>query len=54
MCSHKISITDVIVKEVSFPTSPDDILGHAKIAKAVHPIKVATGEHCKTELFLNS
>lgn len=28
------------------PTSPDDILGHAKIAKAVAPIKVATGEHC--------
>jgi L-fuconate dehydratase len=28
------------------PTSPDDILGHAKIAKAVKPIKVATGEHC--------
>jgi L-fuconate dehydratase len=27
------------------PTSPDDILGHAKIAKAVAPIKVATGEH---------
>ncbi len=28
------------------PTSPDDILGHAKISKAVNPIKVATGEHC--------
>lgn len=28
------------------PTSPDDILGHAAIAKAVKPIKVATGEHC--------
>ncbi|MEM7478484.1 MAG: enolase C-terminal domain-like protein [Planctomycetota bacterium] len=28
------------------PTSPDDILGHAAIAKAVHPIKVATGEMC--------
>jgi L-fuconate dehydratase len=28
------------------PTSPDDILGHAKIAKAVYPILVATGEHC--------
>lgn len=27
------------------PTNPDDILGHAAIAKAVHPIKVATGEH---------
>jgi L-fuconate dehydratase len=28
------------------PTSPDDILGHAAIARAVHPIAVATGEHC--------
>ena len=27
------------------PTSPDDILGHATIRKAVGPIKVATGEH---------
>ena len=26
------------------PTSPDDIIGHAKIAKAIAPIKVATGE----------
>ena len=29
------------------PTSPDDILGHKTIAKAVYPIKVATGEHCQ-------
>jgi L-fuconate dehydratase len=28
------------------PTSPDDILGHARIAEAIAPIKVATGEHC--------
>jgi len=27
------------------PTSPDDILGHAAIAKAVAPIRVASGEH---------
>ena len=27
------------------PTSPDDILGHAAIARAVAPVKVATGEH---------
>lgn len=32
------------------PTSPDDILGHAKIAKAVAPIKVATGEHCQNRV----
>ena len=30
------------------PTSPDDILGHARIARALEPlgISVATGEHC--------
>ena len=32
------------------PTSPDDILGHAKIAKAVRPILVATGEHCQNRV----
>src|SRR4051812_8540544 len=28
------------------PTSPDDILGHARIRAGVGPIRVATGEHC--------
>ena len=28
------------------PTSPDDVLGHAAIARAVAPIGVATGEQC--------
>jgi L-fuconate dehydratase len=28
------------------PTSPDDVLGHATIARAVAPVRVATGEHC--------
>ncbi len=28
------------------PTSPDDVLGHAAIAKAIAPIGVATGEVC--------
>ncbi|MDQ6873800.1 MAG: fuconate dehydratase [Actinomycetota bacterium] len=30
---------------VEEPTSPDDILGHAAIARAIAPIHVATGEH---------
>ena len=30
---------------VEEPTSPDDILGHAAIAKAIAPVRVATGEH---------
>ena len=32
------------------PTSPDDILGHAAIAQAISPIKVATGEHCQNRV----
>jgi L-fuconate dehydratase len=28
------------------PTSPDDILGHAEIARAIAPVRVATGEVC--------
>ena len=27
------------------PTSPDDILGHAHIARSIAPVRVATGEH---------
>lgn len=32
------------------PTSPDDVLGHAAIAKAVAPIGVATGEQCQNRV----
>jgi L-fuconate dehydratase len=32
------------------PTSPDDILGHATIARAVAPIGVATGEVCQNRV----
>ena len=32
------------------PTSPDDVLGHARIARAVDPIGVATGEHCQNRV----
>ena len=32
------------------PTSPDDVLGHAKIAKAVAPVGVATGEACQNRV----
>ncbi len=28
------------------PLSPDDILGHRRVAEAVRPVRVATGEHC--------
>ena len=32
------------------PTSPDDVLGHATIARAIAPILVATGEHCQNRV----
>jgi L-fuconate dehydratase len=32
------------------PTSPDDVLGHATIRKAIAPIHVATGEHCQNRV----
>src|SRR5581483_19077 len=32
------------------PTSPDDILGHAAIRRAIAPIKVATGEHVHNQV----
>ena len=30
---------------VEEPTHPDDVVGHATIAAAVHPVPIATGEH---------
>ncbi|MFJ7344366.1 L-fuconate dehydratase [Streptomyces sp. NPDC101110] len=32
------------------PTSPDDILGHAAVRRAVRPVKVATGEHVQNRV----
>jgi L-fuconate dehydratase len=32
------------------PTSPDDVLGHASIRRAVAPIGIATGEHCQNRI----
>ncbi|MGW0559638.1 enolase C-terminal domain-like protein [Streptomyces sp. NPDC003016] len=32
------------------PTSPDDILGHAEIRRAVAPVRVATGEHVQNRI----
>jgi L-fuconate dehydratase len=29
------------------PTSPDDILGHARIRRECSPVRIATGEHCQ-------
>ncbi len=35
---------------VEEPTSPDDILGHATIARAVAPVRIATGEHVQNRV----
>ena len=35
---------------VEEPTSPDDILGHAAIARGVAPVRVATGEHVQNRI----
>jgi L-fuconate dehydratase len=32
------------------PTSPDDVLGHKRIRKAIKPIRVATGEHVQNRV----
>ena len=32
------------------PTSPDDVLGHAEIARGVAPVRVATGEHAQNRV----
>jgi L-fuconate dehydratase len=32
------------------PTSPDDILGHARIRREIDPIRVATGEHVQNRV----
>lgn len=32
------------------PTSPDDILGHARIRREVPEVRIATGEHCQNRV----
>jgi len=32
------------------PTSPDDVLGHARIRREIRPIRVATGEHIQNRV----
>ena len=39
------ALTKFDITWIEEPTSPDDVVGHAAIARAVAPIGVATGEH---------
>ena len=36
------------------PTSPDDILGHARIRREIAPVRVATGEHIQNRVDLQA
>jgi L-fuconate dehydratase len=44
------SLQQFNLRWIEEPTSPDDILGHATIRKAIAPIKVATGEHAQNRV----
>ena len=43
-------LADFSPQWIEEPTSPDDVLGHAAIARAVAPIGVATGEHVQNRI----
>jgi L-fuconate dehydratase len=43
---HVAALREFGLTWIEEPTSPDDVLGHAAIARAVAPVAVATGEHC--------
>jgi L-fuconate dehydratase len=48
--AHMRALADFNPNWIEEPTSPDDILGHAAIARAIAPIRVATGEHCANRI----
>ena len=48
--SHMQQLAEFKPWFIEEPTSPDDILGHARIAKAIAPIQVATGEMCQNRV----
>ena len=43
-------LADVQLEWVEEPTSPDDILGHATIRRAVAPVPISTGEHTQNRV----
>lgn len=47
-CVKELSVFDP--HWIEEPTSPDDVLGHATIARAIAPVGVATGEHCHSRV----
>ena len=49
---HVQQLAEFDLHWIEEPTSPDDILGHARIAEALRPIRVATGEHCHNRIMV--
>jgi L-fuconate dehydratase len=47
---HMKGMTEFDPWWIEEPTCPDDVLGHAAIARAVAPIGVATGESCQNRI----
>jgi Enolase C-terminal domain-like len=43
-------LTFTIAWWIEEPTSPDDVLGHARIRNEIAPIGVATGKHCQNRV----
>src|SRR4051794_30784770 len=48
--AHMERLAPFEITWIEEPTSPDDVLGHAAIARAVAPIGVATGEHAQNRV----
>jgi L-fuconate dehydratase len=48
--SHVHALAEFDPWWIEEPTSPDDVLGHAAIARAIAPIKLATGEMCQNRV----
>jgi L-fuconate dehydratase len=44
------SLGDVNLHWIEEPTNPDDVVGHAAIAKGIAPVRVATGEHAANRI----
>lgn len=49
-CAYMAGLADLDPLFIEEPTSPDDVLGHATIARAIAPIRVATGEHVPNQV----
>ena len=47
---HVKSLAEIAPWWIEEPTSPDDVLGHARIREAVAPIRVVTGEHAHNRI----